>query len=89
MAVKSTGLPTNKMRIKNAVACVSVTGDSSFFLCEFEVYLSDLAERRHYAVAVEQAKDAGYRGPFVVFDSLSHPGLLDYLTEVDYANVAS
>ncbi len=57
------------------VACINASGQSDVFTTDFKQSEVDPVDHAHIEKAIELAEEAGYGGPFVVFE----PHEFDYM----------
>lgn len=60
----------NLLTPKVVVLCTNANGDPSFHTCTPSVTKAGIEEGEHYELAKENARDNGYEGPMLAFDSM-------------------
>lgn len=79
---------------KVVVLCTNANGDPSFHTCTPSVTQAGLDEGEHYELAKENARDTGYEGPMLAFDSMDEAAhqlgdIVKWLSEDDLREEAS
>lgn len=68
---------------KVMVACTNASGEADIFTCTVKVSEKQLLRGEHYDQSEKLAKENGYEGPFVCFDSHEQKNIARQVTELD------